>query len=182
MPITSYHQQPTVQAKVDLYTDQKNSIEARVKSLENAQSSIGGNPSLATKFSNESARATAELERKNKSAGYLRQRSDKTPRLTRHMGLTVRATRMIDGLFGSNLSAKSSTFDGGFRKALRDAEQLNPAMRTLVDNPYKKITTDQFAGVGDKRAIDKNLKEQGKELNLTLEKLASWQRLLKQPA
>lgn len=182
MPITSFHKQPAIQAKVDLYTHQKNSIEARVQSLENAQTSIGGNPSQATQFSNESARATAELERKNKSAGYLRQRDNGTPRLTRHMGLKVRATRMVDGLFGSNLSAKSSTFDGGFRKALRSAEQLHPNMRALVDSPYKKITTDQFAGIGDKRAITQNLKEQRGELNLTLEKLASWERLLKQPA
>lgn len=131
MPITSFHNQPSVQAKVDLYTHQKNSIEARLKSLENAQTSIGGNPSQATKFSNESARATAQLERKNKSAGYLRQRRDKTPRLTRHMGLTVRATRMVDALFGTHLSAKSSVLDGGFRNALRDAEQLNPNMRAL---------------------------------------------------
>ena len=179
MPITSFHNQHVVQAKVNLYTHQKNSTEARVNNLESAKTSIGNNPSTAAKFSQESVRAADQLGRKNKSAGYLRQRSDGTPRLTRHMGLPVRATRMIDGLFGSNLSARSSMWDGGFRKALTDAEQLNPNMRNLVDSPYKKITTDQFSGIGNKRVIDENLRQQGKELNLTAEKLASWERLLK---
>lgn len=182
MPITSFHNQQIVQAKINHYIEQKTSVEARKNNLESAQTYIGNNPSLAGKFSKEAARATDQLARKNKSAGYLRQRSDATPRLTEHMGLKVRATRALDRLFGSNLSARSSTLDGGFRKALGDAERLNPNMRNLVDSPYKKITTDQFAGIGDKRVIKENLQQQGKELDLTLEKLASWQRLLKQPA
>lgn len=48
--------------------------------------------------------------------------------------------------------------------------------------PLKKITTNQFAGIGEKRAIDKNLNEQGQKFNSTLEKLARWERLLKPPA
>lgn len=178
MPFKCYNQQ-AIQAKVNLYTHQKNSIEARINTLESAKTNIDNNPSTAAKFSQESARATDQLARKNKSAGYLRQRSDGTPRLTRHMGLPVRITQKFDSFCGTNLSARSRMLDGGFRNALTDAERLKPDTRNTVDSPYKKITIDQFAGIGNKRVIDENLQQQGKDLSVTLEKLANWNRRLK---
>lgn len=174
MPITSLHSQQTVQQKVDFYTQQKDSLETRIQHLQDVQANALKNAPLAAKFSIESRRSTNQLLSKDKDAGYLRQRSDGTPRLTRHMGLMVRATRLVDGAFNSNLSAKSSMLDGGFRKAMGDAEKLDPILRNVVDSPYKKITISQFADIGNQVAITTNQEVLRKDLDVTLEKLASW--------
>ncbi|MBY8946174.1 hypothetical protein J1G35_09870 [Pseudomonas sp. SH10-3B] len=178
MPITSFHSLQTMQHKVDFYTEQKNSIETRIQHLQDVQANIQKNAPLAAKFSTESDRAAKQLTSKDRDEGYLRQRSDGTPRLTRHMGLMVRATRLVDGALGSNLSARSSMLDGGFRKALGDAERLDPILRNVVDSPYKKITVSQFADIGSQPAINTNQEALRKDLNVTLEKLASWKQRL----
>jgi len=178
MPITSFHSLHTMQQKVNFYTEQKNSIETRIQHLQDVQANIQKNPPLAAKFNTESDRAAKQLTSKDRDEGYLRQRSDGTPRLTRHMGLMVRATHLVDGALGSNLSARSSMLDGGFRKALGDAAQLDPSLRNVVDSPYKKITVSQFADIGSQPAINTNQEALRKDLNVTLAKLESWRHLL----
>jgi septal ring factor EnvC (AmiA/AmiB activator) len=166
------------QQEVNDYTRQKNSIETRIQDLQDVEANIQKNPRLAAKFNTESDRAAKQLKSKDKDGGYLRQRSDGTPRLTRHMGLMVRATLLLEGALGTNLYAKSSKLDGGFTKALGDAEKLNPKLRTVIDSPSKKMTISQFADIGNPPAISKDLKEQKQVLETTEKNLAKCQKEL----